>query len=703
MYKIRIKLLSDTCIASGEVYNSSIDTDVCYDSHGLPYIPAKRIKGCLRESALELKDFGVAEFNQDGKDMLVEVFGDEGYKPSAFQISSAKLIGYDDYISDLDLADPSYALPQTVLNQFSYIRYQTKIDEVTGTAKDTSLRAIRVMNKDLEFEAEIDFPPMYENIIRMCCQNLRNMGANRTRGMGEIMATLVDDDCKSEGQVAKVEWDDSKSYCRLGYNIILKSPALFKSVAGGQTKTVQYIDGAKIIGMIAQGMGDDFVDFMSQRSLICSNAYVSEGKERYTPIAASNYHVKNNKNQLRDKAYSNSAQAGIDENLQLCQISGWFVNSDTDNVINKQTVDTEIHYHHSRPKDKSKGRVANSGDNGKDGGAFFQMESVSAGQVFSGFITGTKEQLKQVYDIFTAKPSQRIGYSKTSEYGDVLVELTSIEEACDVAPVMKNQFVIKLNSPTIICNENGMYSTNELELVKYVAAKLNVNSNDLVVKNRFLNYKMVGGFNVTWGYKKPVLYAFDMGTVLVLETKSGESIDVSPILNSFIGERCSEGYGEIVCYDVPDRYDKTVANLNSEEKKTTSKQYKTDLISKIATVKAKEYIKRCAREAASKINVSDKYNAVNSNLIMMCKEQPNFDMFKTNIEKRFDKSTDKKNSKLEIAKDIISFDFDMNKLKDAAKDEHPHARIQTDEVYKLYVMNLLTTIKYRLKEGKVNE
>ena len=54
--KITIELLSDICIGSGESYNSVIDTDVTYDDYGLPYIPAKRIKGCIREAGLELKD-----------------------------------------------------------------------------------------------------------------------------------------------------------------------------------------------------------------------------------------------------------------------------------------------------------------------------------------------------------------------------------------------------------------------------------------------------------------------------------------------------------------------------------------------------------------------------------------------------------------------------------------------------------------------
>ena len=59
--KITIKLLSDLCTASGETHNSMVDTDIVYDEYGIPYIPAKRIKGCIREAALEMMEMGLIE------------------------------------------------------------------------------------------------------------------------------------------------------------------------------------------------------------------------------------------------------------------------------------------------------------------------------------------------------------------------------------------------------------------------------------------------------------------------------------------------------------------------------------------------------------------------------------------------------------------------------------------------------------------
>ena len=64
--KLYIKLLSDLCTYSGESYNSMVDTDVVYDKYGIPYIPAKRIKGCTAKihtkNCLEKKEISSQDF-----------------------------------------------------------------------------------------------------------------------------------------------------------------------------------------------------------------------------------------------------------------------------------------------------------------------------------------------------------------------------------------------------------------------------------------------------------------------------------------------------------------------------------------------------------------------------------------------------------------------------------------------------------------
>jgi CRISPR/Cas system CMR subunit Cmr4 (Cas7 group RAMP superfamily) len=57
--RLELHLESPVLIGSGEGWGSVIDTDVVFDEVGLPFIPARRVKGVLRESTLELLEMFV--------------------------------------------------------------------------------------------------------------------------------------------------------------------------------------------------------------------------------------------------------------------------------------------------------------------------------------------------------------------------------------------------------------------------------------------------------------------------------------------------------------------------------------------------------------------------------------------------------------------------------------------------------------------
>lgn len=55
---IRITLHSDLCAGNGESRGNAVDTDIVLTAAGLPRIPARRLKGCLRAAAGELAALG---------------------------------------------------------------------------------------------------------------------------------------------------------------------------------------------------------------------------------------------------------------------------------------------------------------------------------------------------------------------------------------------------------------------------------------------------------------------------------------------------------------------------------------------------------------------------------------------------------------------------------------------------------------------
>ena len=224
--KIKIELLSDLCTYSGETYNSTVDTDVVYDQYGIPYIPAKRLKGCLREACIELVDFEIMKDEEFKK-----LFGYEGSNQSAFSLSNAYLLNYDSMVCELKNAKEKETITaQKVLDLFTYTRYQTAVNLEDGTAQKNSLRAMRVVKKGLIFEAELNWNHLNVNvdsteygILKKAASIVKHIGCGRTRGLGLVDIKLDATESKETDKVLFEEsdiTDNNKIYykiCRKRY------------------------------------------------------------------------------------------------------------------------------------------------------------------------------------------------------------------------------------------------------------------------------------------------------------------------------------------------------------------------------------------------------------------------------------------------------------------------------------------------------
>lgn len=89
-------------------------------------------------------------------------------------------------------------------------------------------------------------------------------------------------------------------------------------------------------------------------------------------------------------------------------------------------VTTEISYHHQRPQDKSIGRATGK----EDGSSFYQLCSISAGQVFAGYIYANKTQAESILNALEGAGHIRMGYGKSSEFGavDLVVDEVQTED-----------------------------------------------------------------------------------------------------------------------------------------------------------------------------------------------------------------------------------------------------------------------------------
>jgi CRISPR-associated protein Csx10 len=206
---LKLTLYSPALIGSGEGFGAVIDSDIVYDEIGIPYIPAKRIKGCLKDSAIEICEifhnakinlFDLSMTDSENRFKIVDsLFGTKGSeKPAPIYFSNLVIEDYQnifEWLKYLMKAYKNIINRQAIINYFSEIRQQTSIDEETGTTKEHSLRTIRVAKKDLVFNGTIDLEEERDEYIRLlyfACLNFRLLGTKRNRGFGKVKCQLYE-------------------------------------------------------------------------------------------------------------------------------------------------------------------------------------------------------------------------------------------------------------------------------------------------------------------------------------------------------------------------------------------------------------------------------------------------------------------------------------------------------------------------------
>jgi len=231
--QLEITLESDALVGSGESYGSIIDGDIVFESNGLPYIPAKRIKGCLRDAVEEIiflfeqadlnykikenldleSCFGQRNSNEK-KDNEKEFRGNEG----KVKFENLILSGYEDlsnWLYSLSKENKSYShlfSQESVLSHYTRIKRQTSIDAKTGTAKKNSLRTLRVLKKSLVFIGNLRIPNDSKILytLALAVSNFQNLGTSRNRGLGNITAKLKE----NKVDITKKYLEELKAKCK---------------------------------------------------------------------------------------------------------------------------------------------------------------------------------------------------------------------------------------------------------------------------------------------------------------------------------------------------------------------------------------------------------------------------------------------------------------------------------------------------------
>ncbi len=602
--KIKMILLSDAIPGSGNSIAGVIDREISYDTYGFPYIPARRIKGILRESAenLRMPNERIKEiFGSRGSDKSCPLILDNGRLPNIDELHS----NYNNF----NRKNSNYKLNiNDVLNYFTYTRSQTTID-CYGIAKDKSLRISRVLKKGLFFDFHLELPEEYVQDFEKICLVTRSFGSSRNRGFGEIKLEL--DKTKDDAIKKIVQNDDITSECgKIILNIKNESQLLVSNGVGMSQISDDYIPGNFILGALAYSyirenklVDKNFHNLFLSGKVKFGNLYpkptFGKSLREYFPSPLSVKKVKTSKRSpYLINRYFDLSNADIDDSDDNLIFKGGFSGYVSSGNY-KMFTSKEIEAHHARSEDRG---IAKSN---KKEGDFYQFEVMAPDQSFQGQIIGPMAMLEKVKELLDKSKILRIGKSKTGQYAKCSYAPVKIEKNDDKQIVWEKGEELKFlaQSDLLLYNVNG-HPEPTGDCFKFnMGEYLNINNENpekLEISNAFLDKADKGGFVGVWKLPKIQVPVVRAGSVFILKNNTNYDINIKNEV-FFIGERVEEGYGRIKVSDFGDYrdfeyiFEDSEYNLNKEE----GEQFK-DLLSYVIDSEIKRYLTFKAIESESK-------------------------------------------------------------------------------------------------------
>jgi hypothetical protein len=210
LYQLKIKLLSDTTFGRGDGVAGLIDQEVEHDPYGFPYLRGRTLKGLLSEECDNLIAVLPDNVRQHWEKIACGLFGNPG---STIGTMASVHVGDACLPNDLrqavtyQIQDGTLSKTE-ILDSLTTLRRQTAI-EPDGTPDKGSLRSFRVVLRQLDFTADLNFEAerieVDGNLIEMDemlsllavgTLALRHLGSGRNRGRGHVHCKL----CDAQGQ-----------------------------------------------------------------------------------------------------------------------------------------------------------------------------------------------------------------------------------------------------------------------------------------------------------------------------------------------------------------------------------------------------------------------------------------------------------------------------------------------------------------------
>lgn len=198
---LEFTLKSDATFGRGDGVAGLVDEEVQHDEYGLPFLNGRTLKGLLVEECADIL-FAITRAQPNQRERWERaaqgLFGNHGSRAeemARMRVGDAHL---PDDLRDAvakDFRDNDKLKRFDMLEALTTIRRQTAMDPQTGAPLENTLRSSRVILRETIFQARLDFSdqPTQDELalIAACVKAFHHAGSGKTRGRGQLDATLV--------------------------------------------------------------------------------------------------------------------------------------------------------------------------------------------------------------------------------------------------------------------------------------------------------------------------------------------------------------------------------------------------------------------------------------------------------------------------------------------------------------------------------
>jgi CRISPR-associated protein Csx10 len=568
--KLTITTQSYLLAGSGEGA-ALIDSDAVFHRSGFPYLPSRRIKGLLRNSAIETLELISGKENQYNY-LIDELFGKVGEETNntGLKIPNLYLDGWEALLENYASLRNEYkhALsPTNIQHYFTEEIAQTAIQE--DIAKKGSLRRYRVVKENNSFSCtvnSIDISKAAKALLYLAVANLQYMGSRRNRGFGKIQCMIEIPEMTVDTAIGVISESVSphlqeipnnnalneatdpiveQDICSLKQLVLsykLTSPIMVTRQGSDQNtvNTDNYISGSRIRGLIASKLiqnkklgkyahlDNQFYNTILSEKVQFHHAWLMNDQN---PVCVIPKNIQKEKGKdklsLAFDVFRNSVTNG--------RSAGYLGFKDGANRYLTTEALKSTMFHHQRSN-----RVAGKSEDGN----IFYYESLDAGQKFQSIISGPQDILEELKDVLSEEFTGTIGRSRSVQYSDVKIHISELQDIPNEDIEDNTDYLMICQTPLIVLNEFGMAEPTVSVLLSNLKKQIGIDAKVINAASAYDHHEHYVG---VWKGKTPKISAFKEGTVFWLRFEKNNELvgKLRQLEQTGLGEMKGQGYGKV--------------------------------------------------------------------------------------------------------------------------------------------------------------